>query len=220
MRLTLITLLSLVSITLNAQTAFENTLNKFTTEIGIPFSTPSELPLVGEIAEDEIEIMENEEEINKLKAVGLKYPEITEELYLLLGDNSGVLNGSAQLFPYGKFKVGETTFLIILETGREARSQMDFQSLAVLAFDKDHTFKDIRYLMSFDQGYEYDEEDNTIMFYLSVSSKLELIDSFLTVTTEELNQTQIVKEDETEEEESTYTSRFNYLPSTGQFEFQ
>lgn len=224
MKLLLVTLFSLTAILLNAQTNFATTAAKFTTEISLPFSTPEELPLVGEIADDVIEIIESEVEIKKLKDLALFYPEITEELYSILGENSDVLNRQAQLFPFGKFKIGETTFLIVLETGREARSQNAFQSLVLLAFDKDFLFKDIRYLKHERVGYEYDEEEYEdvvgVVYKTFISSTLVIKNNILNINSIEQNETEIIREDDTEVEKSSNTTNFKYLPSLGQFEVQ
>lgn len=224
MKILLIALFSLTSILLNAQTSFETTEAKFTTEITLPFSTPEVLPIVGEYANEILQFSESAEEKNELNAWAAIYPEITDELFVLVGESSNSLNGSAQYYPYGKFKVGETTFLMVLETGREARSRRPFQNLVLLAFDKDLIYKDIRYIMHEEFGYEYDEEEYEdaidVSYHTFYSSQLDETNDILAVKTIELLETEIVKANETIVEKSSYTTDFKYLPTLGQFEVQ
>lgn len=208
----------------NAQANFQSTLSKFNKVIQLPFSTPDELPYVGDIADEVLEFMESEEEKKPYLAWAKEYQEITEELNQLVGVDSYVLHGAAQYFPYGRFQIGETTFLMVLETGFEARSMSPFQSLVLLAFDKNHAYKSIQYLMAEDSSIEYEHEEYDDLleaFYTrSISSELTVVNDILVITATELNTTQLMQKNETEEQESTYTNTIKYLPSKGEFEIQ
>ena len=224
MKITSTLLFCLALVGSKAQGNFESTLSKFNRVIQLPFSTPDELPYVGLIAAEVLEFMKSEEEKKPYLAWAKEYQEITEELNQLVGVDSYVLHGAAQYFPYGQFQIGETTFLMVLETGFESRSMSPFQSLVLLAFDKNHAYKSIQYLMAEERSIEYEHEeyeDVLEVFYTrSISSKLEVANDILVITVTELNSTQLMRENETEEQESTYTNTIKYLPSKGEFEIQ
>lgn len=224
MKITLSIFFCLSLVLMNAQSNFKVTYAKFKTEISFLFSTPDALPYVGEIADEVVEYLESEEEKKKYKDWELAYPEITEELNALVGVDTYALHGGAQYFPYGHFKIGETTFLMVLETGFEARSMQPFQSLVLLAFDKDYAYKSIHQLMFEESSVEYELEDyedvNEAYYIRSRSSKLDVIYDILTITSTELNVTQLIRENETEEEKSTHSNIYKYLPSKGEFEMQ
>ncbi len=224
MKITLSILFCLSLGLVQSQTNFETTLAKFRTEIQLPYSTPDKLPYVGEIADEIVEFMDSEEEKKPYLEWAKEYPEITEELNQLVGVESYDLNGSAQYFPYGKFKVGETTFLMVLETGFDARNMHPFQSLVLLAFDKDFTYKNIRYLVTEDNSIEYyheEYEDLVEAFYTrSVSSKLKVENDILVITSTEVNESHLTRENSTLDEQSVNIDTYKYLPSKGDFEIQ
>lgn len=224
MKILLFALFSFTTIALSAQSVLQSTISKFKKEISLPFSTPSELPIVGEYADELLEFSKSKEEISELKKWAAAYPEITNELYESIGKGQGKLRGSAQYFPYGKFKVGETTFLMVLETGREARSRRPYQNLVLLAIDENLNYTDIRYLMHEEISFEYDEEEYEdaieVTYHTFYSSQLKKLDNFLIIRTDELQEVEIVKENATETESYSNSTDFKYLPAIGQFEVQ
>lgn len=220
MKIILSTLFCLTTLVLTAQNSNENLIGKFKEDVKLPYSTPSELPTVGYAADEQYDYIESDEEMKALEAIGLIYPDVTESLQKLMGEESLLSDPSIKLNAFGKFKIEEKIFLLVIATGFDRIQGNLTQSLELVVLNKDYTFLDETSIMNNSSNYDYDENGNTIYYLKKLSSNLELKNKVLTITgTKTFTTERFVDEMETLDE-STFVDQFTFNHSEGHFDYQ
>ena len=90
---------------------------EITREIKLPFSTPDELPSVGVMADEESQYTEDEQAKAQLAENAVLYPDITEKMLKMLGEDSELAVSNCQMNAFGKFRIGDNQYILLIATG-------------------------------------------------------------------------------------------------------
>lgn len=210
MKIVLSLLLLFVVFSIKAQD--EDLFPEIKNQLVFPFNTPDELPTVGFMADDALEYAETDEERSRIDELSQLYPDITEKLQNVLGEDSELTIEGVKLNAFGRIKIDNIQYIVAIETGIDADSGYPYESLVMIAFYRGWYFKDELYLKSSYVFQEYDEEGNTLFSSTLTESKLEEKEGTLFITSNENYTKELIGEEETVVlEKSTTVNHYKFL---------
>ncbi len=192
---------------------------EITREIKLPFSTPDELPSLGVMADEESQYTEDEQAKAQLAENAVLYPDITEKMLKMLGEDSELAVSNCQMNAFGKFRIGDNQYILLIATGIDEYSGFPYESLVVVALYKGFHYKDelyVKYDNSFD---EFDEFGDSKFSLTLANSKIEEKEGTIFITTkEEFSKEFIGAEESIILEEKTTVNYFKFVLPDGYFD--
>lgn len=192
---------------------------EITREIKLPFITPDELPSVGVMADEESHYTEDEKVKEELAKNARLYPDITEKMLKTLGEDSELAVSNCMMNGFGKFRIGDIQYIMLIATGIDEYSGFPYESLVIVALYKGFHYKDelyVKYDISFD---ELDEFGDSKFSLTLASSKIEAKEGTLFITTtEDFSKEFIGAEESTILEEKTTVNHFKFVLPDGYFD--